>query len=104
MIPQSPLKIWLRNTVIGLVAILSWLWITAEDERYEQLEAERTEEILRYQQQRRATVSEPELEPEPELPEYREPEPENFGWIVPPEPVRKAAGKVKRKIKKSVQK
>lgn len=30
-----------------------------------------------------------------------EPEPQH-GWIVPPEPIRKAAGKVKRKVKSAV--
>ena len=65
------------------------------------------EEIAR-EEQRQAQLVELEqrmniVEPEPELPQYKEPEPQH-GWIVPPEQVRKNVAKVKRKVKRAVQK
>jgi hypothetical protein len=47
------------------------------------------------------SISEPEPEPDTSI----QPEPpQQMGWIVPPEPVRKGVAKVKRKIKKTVEK
>ncbi len=100
MIFESPLKRFLKGTAIVLVMTVTWLWMTAADYELEQ-------EIWQQEQQRLAQLRLQEdmvSEPEPELPEYKEPVQEPVLWTAPPEPVRKTAAKVKRKIKKSVKK
>lgn len=84
---------WLKGTAVAVVILGGYLWVSTDEWEFEQ-------------EQRPYVVPQPltEPEPEPELPEYAEPEQPAFGWIVPPEPVRKHVAKVKRKIKKSVQK
>ena len=85
---------WLKGTAVAVVIVGGYLWVSTDEWEFEQ---ESTPYVV---PQPPAT----EPEPEPELPEYVEPEGQNFGWIVPPEPVRKHVAKVKRKIKKSVKK
>ncbi len=101
MIFESPLRRFLKGTAIVLVMTVTWLWMTAADYELEQ-------EIWQEEQQRRAQLAllqqQIVSEPEPELPEYKEPVQEPILWTAPPEPVRKTAAKVKRKIKKSVKK
>ncbi len=100
MIFESPLRRFLKGTAIVLVMTVTWLWMTAADYELEQ-------EIWQQEQQRLAQLRLQEdmvSEPEPELPEYKEPVQEPVLWTAPPEPVRKTAAKVKRKIKKSVKK
>ncbi len=100
MIFESPLRRFLKGTAIVLTMTVVWLWMTAADYELEQ-------EIWQQEQQRLAQLRLQEdivSEPEPELPEYREPVQEPVLWTAPPEPVRKTAAKVKRKIKKTVKK
>ena len=84
---------WLKGTAVVALILGGYLWVSTDEWEFEQ-------------EQRPYVVPQQPMipEPEPELPEYREPEGQNFGWIVPPEPVRKSVAKVKRKIKRTVQK
>lgn len=87
--------------VLAPVILLSgWLWMTAIEAEEELREPEFTvpERFLRAEAQGPSVV-----EDEIDTTKILEPEPQH-GWIVPPEPVRKAAGKVKRKVKKAVKK
>ncbi len=100
MIFESPLRRFLKGTAIVLVMTATWLWMTAADYELEQ-------EIWQQEQQRLAQLRLQEdmvSEPEPELPEYQEPVQEPVLGTAPPEPVRKTAAKVKRKIKRTVKK
>ncbi len=100
MIFESPLRRFLKGTAIVLVMTVTWLWMTAADYELEQ-------EIWQQEQQRLAQLRLQEdmvSEPEPELPEYKEPVQEPVFWAAPPEPVRKSVAKVKRKIRKTVEK
>ena len=84
---------WLKGTAVVALILGGYLWVSTDEWEFEQ-------------EQRPYVVPQQPMipEPEPELPEYVEPEQPAFGWIVPPEPVRKHVAKVKRKIKKSVKK
>jgi hypothetical protein len=87
----------LKRCALGAVVVGAYLWVSVDEWEFEQ---EHTV-VTQHQLHSASTVSEPE---EPELPVYAEPEQAIPGWIVPPEPVRKKVAKVKRKIKKSVEK
>ncbi len=100
MIFESPLRRFLKGTAIVLVMTATWLWMTAADYELEQEIWQAEQQRLRQLRLQEDMVS----EPEPELPEYREPVQEPVLWTAPPEPVRKTAAKVKRKIKKTVKK
>ena len=84
---------WLKGTAVAVVILGGYLWVSTDEWEFEQ-------EQRPYVVPQQPTIP----EPEPELPEYVEPEQPAFGWIVPPEPVRKHVAKVKLKIKKSVKK
>ena len=75
-----------------------WLWMTAIESE-EEFNAPEYQVPERFQQPK---IQGPQVDPdEIDTTKILEPEPQH-GWIVPPQPVRKAAGKVKRKIKKTV--
>ena len=80
---------------MAIAIVGGYLWVSVDEWEFEQQQTV----VTTHQLHSIPTVPEPE--PELELPVYVEPE-QNFGWIVPPEPVRKSVAKVKRKIKKSV--
>lgn len=84
---------WLKGCAVAVVILGAYLWVSVDDGEFEQ-------ESTPYVQPLPTTAP----EPEPELPEYAEPEHANFGWIVPPEPIRKSVARVKRKVKRAVQK
>jgi len=92
--------VWLvysKRILVGAVVIGAYLWVSTDEWEFEQ-------EQLAHPHPH--TVNKPavvHVDPE-ELPTYTEPEQHVYGWIVPPEPVRKSVAKVKRKIKKSVEK
>ena len=86
-----------KRILLGAVVVGAYLWVSTDEWEFEQ---EHTV-VTQHQLHSAGTVSEPE---EPELPVYAEPEQAIPGWIVPPEPVRKKVAKVKRKIKRSVEK
>jgi len=94
----------LRNFVLAIgapVTILAcWLWMTAVEIEEELVEPEFTvpERFLKAEVKGPNTV-----EDEIDTTKILEPEPQ-YGWVVPPEPVRKAAGKVKKRVKKAVKK
>jgi hypothetical protein len=87
--------------VLAPVILLSgWLWMTAIEAEEQLREPEFTvpERFLNEPQRG------PQVDPdEIDTTQILEPEPQ-YGWIVPPEPVRKAAGKVKKQVKKAVKK
>ena len=85
---------------MGLLLVSAYLWVSTDEYEFEQQELAEQQTRLQSLKQRADTIS----EPEPELPVYPEPEQAIPGWIVPPEPVRKGVAKVKRKIKRSVEK
>ena len=94
----EPFYITLAKRVgIGVLIVGAYLWVSTDEWEFEQ---EQTV-VTQHQLHSASTVSEPA---EPELPVYAEPEQTIPGWIVPPEPVRKREAKVKRKIKRSVEK
>ncbi len=86
----------LKRTVVVTVVIGAWLWMSSEEYEEEQAETPR----ITY------TVPEPEpIVEEDEIDTGQIAEPEQiYGWMLPPEPVRKHVGKIKRKIKKTVKK
>jgi len=84
----------LKRCALGAVVVGAYLWVSTDEYEFES-------ETVPYVRPAQNTISEPE---EPELPVYEEPELHVPGWIVPPEPVRKRVAKVKRKIKRSVEK
>ncbi len=100
MIFESPLRRFLKGTAIVLVMTATWLWMTAADYELEQEIWQQEQQRLRQLRLQEDMVS----EPEPELPEYQEPVQEPTLWTAPPEPVRKSVAKVKRKIRKTVEK
>lgn len=89
---------FLKGLAIVTVVMGAWLWMTTDEYQLE-LEEISAEEQRRQRVEQRAEIP----EPEPELPVYKDPEPQ-YGWIVPPKPVQKKVAKVKRKVKRAVQK
>jgi hypothetical protein len=94
----------LRQFLLGILAMCTvvtlWLWVSAIEIEEELMEPEWTvpERFLKPE------IAGPNsVEDDVDTTKILEPEPQH-GWIVPPEPLRKAAGKVKRKIKKTVKK
>lgn len=79
------------------VIIAAWLWVSAEE--YQEF-GEQTSAIVPVQP---PTVDSTVVEDDIDTTAIKEPEPQH-GWIVPPKQVRKTAGRVKQKIKKSVAK
>lgn len=95
---NSQLRTLLLAVLAPVVIVSGWLWMTAVEIEEELTEPEWTvpERFLKPD-----AAGPNSVEDEIDTTKILEPEPQH-GWIVPPEPVRKAAGKVKRKIKKTV--
>lgn len=95
---------YLRQRVLavcaGALVLGAWLWMTAIESE-EELRAQEYQVPERFQQSQPAG---PIVDPdEIDTTQILEPEPQH-GWIMPPDTVRKAAGRVKKKIKKTVKK
>lgn len=82
-----------KRIAVGVIIAGAYLWVSTDEYEFEQQQQQIVPQEL--------TVI---PEPEPELPVYDEPTQLGQGWLVPPEPVRKQVARVKRKIKKSVEK
>lgn len=82
-------------TILGL-----WLWQTAEEYDHYNEQEFTVPERFRNEPKSLSPTADPD---DIDTTKILEPEPQH-GWIMPPEPVRRAAGKVKRKIKRSVKK
>ena len=85
--------ILLKRTAVILAIAGAYLWVSVDESEFEQQQPSVQVEL----------PSMPEPDPEPDVGVLAEPV-QHTGWIVPPEPVRKSVAKVKRKIKKSVEK
>ena len=94
----------LRRFLLGLGAFVlvmsAWLWMTAIESQEELNQPEYTIPERFLNEPRTGPIVDPD---EIDTTRILEPEPQH-GWILPPEPVRKSVGKVKKKIKKSVKK
>jgi len=94
----EPFYITLAKRVgIGVLIVGAYLWVSTDEYEFEQQQLAHPHPH---------TVNKPaqvHIDVE-ELPVYELPEQQIPGWIVPPEPVRKGVAKVKRKIKRSVEK
>ena len=84
------LKRFLLGLIAGTLVISAWLWSTALDYEYMEQEQEWTVPD-RFKPHETAVDEEPEYV-------YKDPPPQ-YGWIYPPEKVRKTVGKIKKKIK-----
>ena len=82
-----------KRIAVALIIAGAYLWVSTDEYEFEQQQQQIVPPEL-------PTVS----EPEPELATYDEPTQLGQGWMVPPEPVRKTVAKVKRKIKRTVEK
>ena len=95
---------YLRQRVLalgaGILVLGAWLWTTAIESE-EELRAQEYQVPERFQQSQRSGPL--VLDDEIDTTKILEPEPQH-GWIVPPEPIRKSVGKVKKKIKRTVKK
>ena len=93
---------YVRQKILAVLApcvvLAGWLWMTAIESEEELAEPEYTVPERFLNEPRRGPQVDPD---EIDTTKILEPEPQH-GWIVPPEPVRKAAGKVKRKVKSAV--
>jgi hypothetical protein len=92
--------VWLvytKRTALILCLAGAYLWVSTDEYEFEQ------QQLAHTHPHRVNKPAQVHIDPE-ELPVYPEPEQAIPGWIVPPEPVRKSVAKVKRKIKKSVEK
>ena len=92
--------VWLvysKRILVAVFVLGAYLWVSTDEWEFEQ---EQLAHPHTHVPNKPAVVH---VDPE-ELPVYPEPEQAILGWIVPPEPVRKSVAKVKRKIKKSVEK
>lgn len=94
----EPFYITLAKRIgVGVLIVGAYLWVSTDEYEFEQQQ-------LAHRHPH--TVNKPaqvHIDPE-ELPVYPEPEQVIPGWIVPPEPVRKKVAKVKRAVRKSVEK
>jgi hypothetical protein len=93
MIFEPLWQIYLKRTAVVLAIACAYLWVSTDEYEFEQAQTKVTEQL--------PTI--PLVEEEPDVTVQPEP-PQQMGWIVPPEPVRKGVAKVKRKIKRSVEK
>lgn len=82
---------------MGLLIVGAYLWVSTDEYEFEQQQLAHPHP---HTVQKPAQVH---IDPE-ELPVYPEPEQAIPGWIVPPEPVRKKVAKIKRAVRKSVEK
>lgn len=91
MIFEPLWQILLKRTLVVLAIVCAYLWVSTDESEFEPEPVTVSAQL--------PSISEPEQEPDTSI----QPEPpEQMGWIVPPEPVRKRVAKVKRKIKKTV--
>jgi len=97
---NSQLRTLLLAVLAPTAIVSGWLWMTALEIEEELNQPEYTIPERFLNEPRTGPIVDPD---EIDTTKILEPEPQH-GWIVPPEPLRKAAGKVKRKIKKTVKK
>jgi hypothetical protein len=93
MIFEPLWKIYLKRAAVILAVAGAYLWVSVDEREFEQEQATVQAQL----------PSMPEPDTEPDVGVLAEPLQHN-GWTVPPEPIRKSVARVKRKIKKSVEK
>jgi hypothetical protein len=93
MIFEPLWQIYLKRTLVILAVTGAYLWVSTDELEFEPEQIRVTEQLPTIP----LVEEEPDTSVQPEPPTY-------MGWTVPPEPVRKRVAKVKRKIKKSVEK